>query len=256
MNYITFTTSGSLQLCKNFIISLKKLNMEESITVYCLDQESLSEISKFKCKTKFFDIDGVREGFHNYGERDFRRVTEAKVQIILNELQDKESLVYTDCDVVFKEDPTGFIEFSNAQTPKFPADTPAPEIIFASDGPFMPICTGFMYIRNTENVHKLFKKYFEMSKLYGKQESKCMYDQEIIYEILTKDQTFMWDTKFTYGIYPTEFVKNGHLYWNEAETRTGKEVVVHVNFTIGEESKINRLKDADLWYIEEEVSSL
>jgi len=38
MNYITFTTSGSLQLCKNFIISLKKLNMEESITVYCLDQ--------------------------------------------------------------------------------------------------------------------------------------------------------------------------------------------------------------------------
>jgi len=44
------------------------------------------------------------------------------------------------------------------------------------------------------------------------------------------------------------------LYWNEPHSRTGNEAVVHVNFTIGEENKINRLKEANLWYNQEEVT--
>ena len=56
-----------------------------------------------------------------------------------------------------------------------------------------------------------------------------------------------------WAVYPTTFVKNGHQYWNESEKRTGNESVVHVNFTIGEENKINRLKEANLWYVQEEV---
>ena len=250
MNYITFTTSGSMKLCKNFLISLRNLNMEENFTVYCLDEESFSEISKFKCKTKLFDIKEIGEGFHEYGRGDFRRVTEAKVQIILRELQEKDSLVYTDCDMVFLKDPTEYIEHTNEEVKKAKGNV---DIFFASDDPFMSICTGFMHIQNTETVHKLFKRYFELSKWYGKMRSECMYDQEIIFQILTKDSPdFM--SNLVWGIYPTDFVKNGHLYWNESETRTGIEAVVHVNFTIGEENKINRLKEANLWYSEKEVT--
>jgi len=249
VNYITFTTSGSLKLCKNLLISLQKLNMEENFTVYCLDEESFSEISKYKCNTKFFDINGIREGFHEYGARDFRRVTEAKVQIIIRELQENDSLVYTDCDVLFRTDPTEFINYSNEQIKK---DHDV-DMVFASDDPFMTICTGFMYIKNTEKVHELFEKYFELSQMYGKAGSECMYDQEIIFEILTKHWWFAEKGKLIWGIYPTDFVKNGHLYWNESETRTGNEAIVHVNFTVGEENKINRLKEANLWYIEEEI---
>jgi len=225
--------------------------MEKNFTVYCLDKESFFEISKFECETKFFDIKEIRDGFHEYGKKDFRRVTEAKIQIIINELKDKDSLIYTDCDMVFRIDPTQFVEYSNEQMKDKEVD-----IVFAADLPFMTICTGFMYIKNTEGVHELFKKYFELSQMYGKGGSECMYDQEIIFEILTKHNwVFNENEKLIWGVYPTDFVKNGHLYWNEAETRTGHEAVVHVNFTVGEENKINRLKDAGLWYIEEEVIS-
>ncbi|MBT7497118.1 hypothetical protein HN662_02220 [Candidatus Woesearchaeota archaeon] len=222
--------------------------MEKNFTVYCLDKESFSEIEKMGFKTKFFDVKGIGSEFHEYGRSDFRRVTEAKIQIIINELKDKDSLVYTDCDVVFRHNPTEFINFSNEQMKDKEVD-----IVFASDNPFMTICTGFMHIKNTEKVHELFKQYFELSREYGKRGSECMYDQEIIFEILTK-RFFDKHEKLIWGVYPTDFVKNGHLYWNEAETRTGNEAVVHVNFTIGEENKINRLKEANLWYSEKEVT--
>ena len=244
MNYITFTTSGSVELCKNLLISVRKLGMEKDFTVYCLDESSFAEISKFKCNSKLFDMSNIGEKFHEYGKGDFRQVTEAKIQIIINELKDKDSLLYTDCDVVFRHDPTEYLESSIEQIKDKEVD-----IMFASDSPFMPICTGFMYIKNTENVHKLFKKYFELSKEYGKLGSEHMYDQEIIYEILTHNQILMPDTKIRHIIFPTEFVVNGHLYWNEP--RTGREAVVHVNFTIGERNKINKLKDAGLWFVEE-----
>jgi hypothetical protein len=250
MNYITFTTSGSIKLCQNLLYSLRELNMEEKFTVYCLDENSFSEISKFKCKTKLFDVSGIGGNFHEYGRGDFRRVTEAKIQIIINELKDKDSLVYTDCDVVFRYNPTEFINFSNEQIKDKEVD-----IVFASDNPFMAICTGFMHIKNTEKVHELFKKYFKLSQMYGMDGSECMYDQEIIFQILTKDFKFIDEVKLGWGIYPTDFVKNGHLYWNEPETRTGNEAVVHVNFTVGEENKINRLKEANLWYSEKEVTT-
>lgn len=77
-----------------------------------------------------------------------------------------------------------------------------------------------------------------------------MYDQEIINEIL---KTGILEEKLMWAVYPTTFVKNGHQYWNEPENRTGQEDVIHVNFTIGEENKINRLKDANLWYVQEEA---
>jgi len=46
MNYVTFTTSGSLRLCKNLLMNLRELNLEKDFTVYCLDEKSFSEISK------------------------------------------------------------------------------------------------------------------------------------------------------------------------------------------------------------------
>ena len=254
MKYITFTTKGSVRLCENFLLSARNVGIENDVTVYCLDKESFDVINlNYSCTTKLFPVD-VSDEFHEYGKDGFRRVTEAKIQIILNALQDNQSLVYSDCDVVFKENPTELIlagdELINK---KYNVD-----IYFSSDHPHMNICTGFMYIKNTEKVHSLFKKYFELSSLYGKQISSYMYDQEIINEILTNG---LLKEKIVWSIYPPTFVVNGDLYWNEPldkgnyEYRTGNETVIHCNFVIGEENKINRLKEANLWYVKEEIIS-
>ena len=51
MKYITFTTKGSLTLCQNFLLSTRNVGIEEDITVYCLDKESLD---KSRLLTKLF----------------------------------------------------------------------------------------------------------------------------------------------------------------------------------------------------------
>ena len=254
MKYITFTTKGSLRLCENFLLSTRNVGIESDVTVYCLDQESFNKIDRdFSCGVELFSVD-VSDDFHEYGKDDFRRVTEAKVQIILNAIQDNESLVYSDCDIVFTKDPTELILAAEDMVSKdYNVD-----IFFATDHPHMTICTGFMYIKNNENVHALFKKYFELSFLYGQKESSFMYDQEIINQILGNQ---MLEEKVVWSIYPPPFVVNGDLYWNEPldkgnyKFRTGNEVVIHCNFVVGEENKINRLKQANLWYVKEEVKS-
>ena len=248
MKIVTFTTIGSLKLCENFLLSTRNVGVEENVVVYCMDKVSYDKIqSDYNCEVRSFETD-VTEEFHEYGKPQFRRVTESKIQIILNALQQEDSIIYTDCDVVFMENPIDLVLAAEEMVSNdFDMD-----IYFASDDPFMYICTGFMYIKNTENVHNLFKKYFELSQLHGVTQSEVMYDQEIIHGIL-KDN--LLEGNIFYAVYPTTFVKNGHQYWNEAEKRTGKEAVVHVNFTIGEENKINRLKAANLWYVKEEVTS-
>tara|TARA_R100000315_G_C5232124_1_gene143179 strand:+ start:1484 stop:2230 length:747 start_codon:yes stop_codon:yes gene_type:complete len=246
VKYITFTTKGSSEICENFLLSTRNVGIEEDIVVYCLDKESFEKIdSKYKCETILFELD-VDSNFQEYGKDGFRRITESKIQIILNALQENESLVYTDCDVVFQKNPTPLVESADELISRdYDVD-----IYFASDAPFMNICTGFMYIKNNEKVHSLFKKYFELSKLYEQNDSRHMYDQEIINQILNEN---ILEERIMWSVYPTTFVKNGHQYWNEPEKRTGSEAVVHVNFTIGEENKINRLKEANLWYVQEEV---
>jgi rhamnogalacturonan II specific xylosyltransferase len=248
MKYVTFTTKGSCRLCENFLLSTRKVGIEPNVVVYCLDTESYDTIkNKYQCETKLFEVP-VGDNFHEYGRHEFRRVTEAKIQIILRELEGNESLVYTDCDVVFLKDPTEFILGVDDTIKK--DNNRDIDIYFASDSPFMDICTGFMYIKNRHSIHELFKLFFNMSYQYGRIGSECMYDQEIINQILKQNEL---KEELKVAIYPTNFVMNGHLYWNEPKKRTGNETVVHVNFTIGEENKINRLREANLWYIQEEV---
>tara|TARA_R110000851_G_scaffold81549_2_gene179139 strand:- start:6494 stop:7234 length:741 start_codon:yes stop_codon:yes gene_type:complete len=242
MKYVTFTTNGSVELCKNFILSAGKVGIQKDLIVYCLDKESKEQLSnEFDCDFRLYELEEIKDIHHAYGENQFRRVTEAKIEIIIQALDEFDTLVYSDCDIVFRKDPTPVIEYN---------DKDGVDITFASDEPFMHICTGFMLIKNTESVRRLFVKYYVLSNQYEAQGSKAMYDQEIINYILNSE--WMEDLKdFAYGVYPTDFIKNGHLFWNEPTGRTNEEYVIHVNYTVGKESKINRLKEANLWYVEE-----
>ena len=152
MKYITFTNIGSIELCDNFLHSVKSLGMEKDVIVYCLDSDSHEILdSKFDCEFRLFEIDSIEAPFHMYGSEEFRRVTKNKIQIILDALQSNESIVYTDCDVVFRKPPTQFI---------LDNDNDSVDIFFATDAPFMKMCTGFMYVKNRESVHRLFHEYF------------------------------------------------------------------------------------------------
>jgi len=250
MKCVTFTTEGSLPLCINLIESAKKVGIENDMIVYCLDEISYNSLKgENSCDIKIFNSKDIRGNFHEYGRDDFRKVTVSKIQIILRELKEHGSLVYTDCDVVFVKNPFIGVEHFNKENKDI-------DIFFATDFPFMDICTGFMYVKNTDAVHLLFKKYFELNEYFKKQGSECMYDQEIIDRILKEN---ILEEKINFKIFPLEFVINGHVYFNEPEDgitnrrRSGHESVIHCNFCIGIENKIKRFKKENLWFVKEKV---
>jgi len=252
MKYITFTTEGSLPLCQNLLISAKNVGIENNMTVYCLDENSFNSLKdNFSCEVKLYDSKEIRSNFHEYGKDDFREVTSSKIKIIQKELEENDSLVYTDCDVVFAKDPTPSINHFNENHGK---DV---DIFFSTDHPFMNICTGFMYIKDTSSVHDLFARYFELNDYYHSEGSDCMYDQEIINQILEKGTI----KNLKWKIYPLDFVCNGHVYFNEPEdgmttfSKTGRESVIHCNFCVGIENKISRFKRESLWNLKEEAIS-
>lgn len=234
---------GSVELCDNFLQSTKNLGMEKDIIVYCLDSDSQKILeSKFDSEFRLFQSDSIESPFHSYGSEEFRRVTENKVKIILNALAYDDSIVYTDCDVVFRKSPTDYI---------LENDKDDIDMFFATDAPFMNICTGFMYIKNRQSVYTLFDLYFLYDESYSKVKNEHMFDQEIINHILARREN---PSDVVFGIYPLEFVSNGHIYFSES-IQSGNEYVVHVNFTIGKDNKINRLKDANLWFSQQEIIS-
>ena len=226
MKYVTLTNVGSVELCENFLQSAKTLGMDKDIIVYCLDDCREYFSDRFQSTFRDFKTDQIESSFHEYGQSEFRRVTENKIKIILDALEHEDSIVYTDCDVVFRKNPTDYI---------LENDRDDVDIFFATDTPFMLMCTGFMYIKNRVVIKELFDNYF---------------DQEIINQILLDREHL---TNVRYGVYPLGFVANGHTYFSKSQ-QTGTECVVHVNFTIGKQSKITRLKEKNLWYVEEGIT--
>ena len=103
-------------------------------------------------------------------------------------------------------------------------------------------------VENKKGLNKNIKVFVDkktissyMEEKYDEVKNEHMFDQEIINGILQNNQTGV-----TYGVYPLEFVSNGHIYFSES-IQTGNEYVVHANFTIGKDNKINKLKGANLW---------
>ena len=256
MKYITFTNKGSLDICKNMLISARNVGIEEDITVYVLDSHSEEELSKdFNCKLKFFDSD-VDDVYHLYGSKEFKSLMLTKIQIILQELELEEKFLYIDCDVVFKSNPEELLLLSGDMTKN------SANVFFASDSlnyhsneagrMIWPspeeVCAGVMYINNIKGTKDFFNKVYEMSRIALNDSSPDSCDQMIIRNILTNN--IMPD--LTYGVYPLSFITNGHHYFSEKNT-TGSEVIIHCNFRIGTNEKITNMKETGIWYLPETV---
>ena len=84
MRYITFTNKGSLDICKNMLISAK-LNRVDDITVYALDEESFDELSHFDCKVERYQTN-ISEEYHSYGSSEFKSLMTVKLNIMLKNI--------------------------------------------------------------------------------------------------------------------------------------------------------------------------
>ena len=250
MKYITFTNKGSLDICKNMLLSARNVGIEEDITVYTLDEFSNDELSDFKCELKSFDSD-ISEEYHSYGSKEFKSLMTTKVKIILEELKSRYNFVYTDCDVVFKHNPEEVLKIADDITSKeyninviFSNDS----LVFESHGGPNELCAGFMNIKNIEGTKEFFTKIYELARIAINDSNPDTCDQIIMRNVLGNNLI----PNFNFALYPCSFVTNGHHYFSR-EATTGNECVIHCNFRLGTNDKINSMKKTGIWYLPEKV---
>lgn len=261
MDYVTFTNAGSLELCRNFLVSAINVGIDENnLIVYCLDKKTYDVLdSEFNCQLNMFG-DEIEEEYSSYGTDEFKIIMMKKLKIILEELKTKKSFIYSDSDIVFLKNPTDTIK----EIVNIISEDTNLNAIFATDAippqdELKTICAGFVYIRNIEGTQELFEKAWEVCDQHMKDPSRhetdpygdyC--DQQVIRSLLSVGAV----PNFIYSTFHMELVKNGNQFFPDpGPGRSGNEFVVHANFRPGVERKIKDMKEQGVWFLKEEVSS-
>ena len=103
LKLITLTNKGYLEYTQNLIESLKKLNISNKLEIYCIDQVSFNFLKNKYTENKVYyvqnnynisDIQLFRDGNWN-------KVVYYKFQIIKENLDKGNDVLFTDGDIVF-----------------------------------------------------------------------------------------------------------------------------------------------------------
>lgn len=236
-----FLTGGLNQEAHNSIQTLKKVKMDKHLIVTCLDKKAYDYISELGVKTEFLDLNLKEIG--EFGSKDFYKITTQKPKIISNLLKKHNKIViYTDTDIVF-------LKNFESEINKFRYDKN--DILFQDESrEFIKTgdyCSGFMFFKlNTKNINFLDKVHNTMVKNTKSrpEKSKELADQGVFGKMLKKEN-IQFDTLDLYDF------PNGKRYFDNVNTVYKNRIpkIVHNNFIIGLNNKINRFKKYNLWFI-------
>lgn len=237
MKYITFTNSGSMDLCHNMIVSLRRFT-EDDIIVFCLDPTSKEylqsqNISNITLNSKY----QFQENYHNYGTQEFKQIMFLKLRSLIDTFNEfSDNLFFIDADVYFANSP--------CETIKQTEDSLTFDIVCQTDKPVGSMwCAGVMFLRNNESIKQLLTEAIKISEKLAniKTDMGEAHDQTILNHLLI-------DHKYKVGCFDTTFATNGHLYFSDfgPKERSGQSII-HANFCVGREQKIQWLKSENMW---------
>jgi len=237
-----FLTGGLCEEAHNSIHTLKKIGMDHNLIVTCLDEKAYNYINKLGVTTQFLKLNLKEKG--EFGSKDFYKITTQKPKIISDLIKKYNKIVvYSDTDIVFLKNFQEEIDnFKNGKNDMLFQDESK---IFKKTGSY---CTGFMFFKpNKKNTIFLDKVHKTMLKNVVKRPEKSgkLADQGVFGTML-KTENIKFDTLDLYDF------PNGKRYFDNVNTVYKNKIpkIVHNNFIIGLENKINRFKKYNLWFID------
>jgi hypothetical protein len=203
------------------LISAEKvgINMDD-FYIACLDSNAYENLKEYK--NAFLHIDQPITEYQDWtfdSQSGFRNIVKIKWSIIRKIYQENKNLCWVDTDIVFVENPIELIEGHE-------------EILFQSDSPGSTLCSGFMVFNDTEECESLVNE-------CGSNEFED--DQLIVNEIALKKY------RDHIAILSPDLFPNGHVYYNEDKKENA--VIVHNNWMVGVEIKMQKFKDENLWFL-------
>jgi hypothetical protein len=220
MKFVTFLNSGCLEICKNMLKSAELVGINlDDFYIACLDNNSLEAFKEYKNAYLYINQELTEYQDWSFDESsNFRSIVQYKWKIIEEQYLKHKDLVWVDTDIVFKENPTEYLNSFD-------------KICFQSDLPGSLVCTGFMKFVDSD----LCRTLISLCASYEGQ------DDQLIFNHIIKDYIIECE------LLNEDLFPNGNSYYKLG--KKSKAIIVHNNWMVGIDTKIQRFKDENLWFI-------
>ena len=235
---VTFLNGAYKDLLFNFVCNMEKLNLKNLLHVYMADA-TLNYYLEAK-NISYTVIDSVN--FHNkssvYGHSDYWYISKQKTKAFKMAVQKYNVFLFTDVDVLFLKNPFETV-----------GKMCMTDLCFQTDSRFGYgiVNSGFFFVKRTFNTISFFS---EALKLLNEPIFSKLGDQEILNHLLkTKEFSNI------YSFLDKDKFRNGYneTIWTKTFLNSQHDVIViHNNFIISIEKKIERFKKISSWYVHDE----
>ena len=226
ISFITLTNNGYIDYTLNCLQSLKNINMEKQLKVYCIGQEgySILQNNNFLCEL-INNNENNTSTFQEFRQKNWSNVVYYKFEIIYNNLLNNEYVCITDGDIVYENNIVFDYLLSNINDNDMLIQT---EGIESNN-----VCSGFMFIKSNEKTISLFNP-----ENVEKYKNKVGWgDQVYVNEI---------KSKLKFKKLPLELFPNGKYYYEYSNNI--QPYLIHFNWIVGHEKKKKMIK-YNKWYI-------
>jgi hypothetical protein len=245
---ITYSNFGYINYAINLLENLIKNVKNHKLTFYCLDNETYELLtSKYSHNENFtfekFFQDSVSKEFQNYGTQGYNKILHMKIKVLYESLNEYNFVHFIDCDVVCLKEPS--LDYYEKYSDK--------DIVFQFDvglghghGFFNNwVCMGNALLKNTPGSIYILNKIQEYQVKYpGKNDQECLkkyFDDNNIKDIREEKNANLY-------VFPYEEYTNGWILKNKYLSLDST-YFFHANHVIGNNEKIQLLKEANSWYL-------
>ena len=170
----------------------------------------------------------------DYQNPGFNLLTNRRSWYLLKLLDLYENIIYTDIDTIWLGDPRKYLKGNLDIWVQIAGVIDGAPYL---DG-FIPfICTGFIVLHSSEKTKKLMLEWNHETR----KNQAVMQDQNVF-------QKVVFHHSIDFGVLPMKHFPCGRDYFELMSEESRKEVVlIHNNFIVGRDKKIQRFKEFSLW---------
>lgn len=244
---MTCVNRAFIPLLLNLLHSIQRLKIRRlpTILVICEDKDAYIEMSKVMgnfSMNMLLSLTNLHESVSHateYKTDDYKSLVQKRVSYIDMFLTKGVNVFYLDSDIVLLDDP--FPYFRGNYDLFIQNEQARPNIV--------DLCTGFFYIRANPRTIELVRRW---EKLLPNDPSG---NQRVFNRLVRsmKKRTLKAKERLHIKILPTDKFLSGRTFrsfdlpWNQ---RDPKPIEIHANFLVGRESKVDMLKENNLWFVE------
>ena len=223
---------GYYPFFENWWSYYKKLNISTPIIVVAEDDVVYNKLSKeYKEHLTVERSSLIHSEAHVYNSKEYNNLVSTRPSHILRHLDQNKNVLYTDMDIVWLKNPLNHLEKCIDFVAQIDNDS------WCGYTPYY--CTGFMAFRPTSSSKRLVSRWNQILQQYPQ------LDQPVFNHVVKELNTNIKHLGLNTRLFP-----NGKQFFELYNNDQKKDVVVvHNNYIIGKDKKIERFKREDLWRV-------